>query len=176
MHREICFAIILSALFLATTVKAMECGTHSLPTGAQTALEHYLPNWKIVELDDLNPEDKKPWSENYADKCPGLIEGEFATPHSYAVTLILSSPGSLTQMLVLLEPAATGYKLRTLSEASQTAFPDVLLKLPRGVYSDAERTYSVKTNSDGIGYIHLEAGGVLYYATEGGFKSLVISE
>jgi hypothetical protein len=105
-----------------------------------------------------------------------MIEGNFAIPHSFAVSLIRRENGTLLQTVILLEPSQDGYGLRTLSKASKTTVPNVLLKFPPGTYKDAEQTRSVQTKFDGVAYIKLEAAGTLYYTTPQGFKSLEISE
>jgi len=127
-------------------------------------------------VSDLSSDDQKLWAENYEDKCPGVVEGNFATPRSFAVTLIRQEKAVLVQTLVLVESVQDRYVLRTLSAASQTAAPNVLLKFPPGTYRDAEQTRSVQTKLDGVAYIKLEAAGTLYYKTPQGFKSLEISE
>ncbi len=176
MQRTMFLAVIFLGFMSGTRAVAKECGSSALPPSAQKLLEQRLPNWRIVTIPDLSSDDQKLWSENYDDKCPGIIEGNFITAHSFAVSLIRQEKASLMQTLVLLEPSQDGYVLRTLSEASQTAVPNVILKFPPGVYRDAERTRSVQTKLDGVGYIKLEAAGTLYYKTRQGFKSLEVSE
>ena len=176
MQRTIYLAVILLGLMSGTRAVAKECGSNALPPAAQKLLGQRLMSWKIVTVSDLSTDDQKLWSENYDDKCPGIVEGNFVTAHSFAVSLIRQEKAVLLQTLVLLEPSPDGYVLRTLSEPSQTAVPNVLLKFPPGLYRDAERTRSVQTKLDGVGYIKLEAAGTLYYKTPHGFKSLDVSE
>jgi hypothetical protein len=176
MQRRIYLVVILFGFTCGMSAGARECGSSSLPPTAQTLLALRLPNWRLVTPSDLSPDDQKLWSENYGDKCPGIVEGNFAIAHSFAVSLIRQENATLLQTLVLLEPSQDGYVLRTLSEASKTAVPNVLLKFPPGTYKDAEQTHSVQTKFDGVAYIKLEAAGTLYYKTGHGFKSLEISE
>jgi hypothetical protein len=176
MQQKIYVLAILFGLTCGMSAAAKECGSSALPPAAQTLLAQRLPNWRLVTVSDLSPDDQKLWSENYGDKCPGIIEGNFAIAHSFAVSLIRQEGAALLQTLVLLEPSQDGYMLRTLGEASKTAVPNVLLKFPPGTYKDAEQTRSVRTQFDGVAYIKLEAAGTLYYKTPHGFKSLDVSE
>jgi hypothetical protein len=54
--------------------------------------------------------------------------------------------------------------------------PSVIIKVPPGTYSNAERSRSVHVTSDGIVSTKLEAGAVLFYKTARGFARLDISE
>jgi hypothetical protein len=175
MQRRIYLVVTLFALTCGMSAAAKECGSSALPPAAQTLLARRLPNWRVVTTSDLSSDDQKLWSENYANQCPGVVEGNFAIAHSFAVSLIRQENGTLLQTLVLLEPQ-DGYALRTLGEASRTAVPSVVLRFPPGTYKDAERTHSVQTKFDGVAYLKLEAAGTLYYKTRQGFKSLEISE
>lgn len=178
MQRTIYLSIFLFLFGLATTIGATtkECDSNALPPAARENLKQHFPNWRIVTVSDLSPDDQKLWSENYDDKCPGIIEGNFAGRLSFAVSLIHHKNGVLSQTLVLLEHSQDGYVLRILTKASETAVPNVLLKFPPGTYKDAEQSSSVQTKFDGVAYIKLEAAGTLYYKTGQGFKSLEISE
>jgi hypothetical protein len=176
MQRTIYLVVILLGLTSVTSAVAKECGSNALPPVAQKLLGTRLPSWRVVTVSDLSSDDQKLWSENYEDKCPGIIEGNFAIAHSFAVSLIRQERATLLQTLVLLEPSQDGYVLRTLGEASKTAVPNILLKFPPGTYKDAEQTRSVRTKFDGVAYIKLEAAGTLYYKTPQGFKSLDVSE
>jgi hypothetical protein len=180
VQRRISLIVVLFGFILgfacAMSAGPRECGSNSLPPAAQTLLAQRFPTWTLVTPSDLSPDDQKLWSENYGDQCPGVIEGNFAIEHSFAVSLIHKENATLLQTLVLIELSQHGYALRTLSEASTTAVPNVLLKFPPGTYKDAERTRSVQTKFDGVAYIKLEAAGTLYYKTGQGFKSLEISE
>lgn len=176
MQRRIYLLVIFFGFTCGMSAAAKECGSSALPPAAQTLLTQRLPNWRLVTPSDLSPDDQKLWSENYGNKCPGIVEGNFAIAHSFAVSLIRQEGATLLQTLVLLEPSQDGYVLRTLGEASKTAVPNILLKFPPGTYKDAEQRHSVQTKFDGVAYIKLEAAGTLYYKTRQGFKSLEISE
>ena len=176
MRRVIYLAVILFGIAPATSAAEKECDSRDLPRVARKVLVQHLPNWRIVTVSDLSPDDQRLWSENHEGKCPGVIEGNFTTVHSFAVSLIRQEHATLLQILVLLEQSHNGYILRTLSGASRTAVPNILLKFPPGKYRDAEQTRSVQTKFDGVAYIKLEAEGTLYYKAKEGFKSLEISE
>jgi hypothetical protein len=174
VQRTMYFALIL--LGFVVNAGALECRIEALPSGARTLLTSSLPGWKIVTVSDLSSDDQKLWSENYEDKCPGIVEGNFSLSRSFAVSLIRRDSTTLLQTLVLLEPNKNEYKLHTLSQASKAEVPNIVLKFPPGTYKASEQNRSVRTKSDGIAYIKLEAAGTLYYKTANGFSSIEISE
>jgi hypothetical protein len=176
VKQTIYLALILFGVVAMVSAETRECGLSALPVAARKLLEERLPDWKVVTVSDLSPDDRKLWDENYQDKCPGIIEGNFAVTHSFAVSLIRRDNASLLQTLVLLEPSTGGYVLHRLGKASKTEVPNILLKFPPGTYKDAEQVRSVRTKFDGIAYVKLEAAGTLYYKTGQGFQSLEISE
>jgi hypothetical protein len=176
VKRTIYLALILFGIVAMVSAETHECSSNALSAPARKLLEERLPDWKILTASDLSPDDRKLWDENYQDKCPGIIEGNFVVTHSFAVSLIRRDKVSLMQTLVLLEPSRGGYVLHTLGKASKTEVPNIILKFPPGTYKDAEQVRSVRTKFDGIAYIKLEAAGTLYYKTGQGFQSLEISE
>jgi hypothetical protein len=176
VRREIYAAMIFLWLTLPALAVGSECNSGALPPGARRVLQKQFSNWRIVTISDLSADDRDFWSENQGGKCPGLIQGNFVTAHSFAISLIREDQGGLLQTLVLLERSPNRYVLHTLSPASKTTVPNVLLKFPPGKYRDAEQTRSVQTHFDAVAYIKLEAAGTLYYKAPDGFKSLEISE
>ena len=50
----------------------------------------------------------------------------------------------------------------------------VISRLPRGTYSDAQRTRSVVTSLDGILLEAIEKGATMYYWAGGAFRSLEV--
>lgn len=172
----VCLTLAFLVAALMENGLAAECGYNQLPVQARDPLEHHFPAWRIVTIGGLSTDDQRLWSKNYPGACPGLIEGDFASATSFAVSLIRRRDGNLWQILILLEPSPRGFTYRILSKASKTAVPHVLLKFPPGRHNDAEGARSVITNSDGIAYMKLESAAILFYKSRNGFNSPVISE
>jgi hypothetical protein len=178
MHRIIGAACLLLVCSTAQSVGAVECGLSALPSAAQRALVQAFSGWDVVTLSNLSAGDQPVWLENYGDKCPGVIQGNFtgSKAPSFVVLLIRRDKRKLLETLVLLSPIGRGYKLHTLDEPGETAVPDVLLKAPPGRYNDPEGTHSVRIIYDGILSVKLEAAATLYYKGANGFAHLTISE
>jgi hypothetical protein len=158
---------------LAQTTK---CGSATLPPKLQSQLAEHFNGWKVVDVSDLSAEDQEVWSESFAGKCPGYVEGNFTGRPSIAMTMIRYKGANLYQMLIVAEPRVRGYNIETLSGAEMAAVPDVVLKTSPRKYFNAERDHHVTIKFDGIVYTKLEAAATLYYFLNGKFRHLEISE
>jgi hypothetical protein len=178
MLQHLCLILAMIGVLSASPADAAantSCDVTVLPSVARAVLRRQLPEWRIVGPSDLSSDDKTLWSENYSGKCPGVIEGNFGSQGSFAITLTRKE-NVLKQTLVVLEKAGNDYIFHTLSPATETDVPNIILKFPPGTYEDAERNRKVRIRLDGVAYIKLEAAGTLYYPVGRHFESIEISE
>lgn len=152
------------------------CGADGLPRDARDHVAEKFAGWKIVELRDLSKDDQQLWLSNYKDLCPGIVKGNFAGTDSYGVTLIRYVHGSLYQTLLLVDANIAASNLTILSKAGLGVTPNIIQRVPPGVYYDAEHRRRVKTSLDAIAYTKLESSTELYYYSNGKLKTMEISE
>jgi hypothetical protein len=105
-----------------------------LPQESSTVLKNQFPDWKVVTIDDLGPDEQRLWHEKHGNQCPGIIEGQFgpSAEASYAVTLIHQRGNQNYQILLLLYKYGSQYKILTLSPEEIASHTSVLTKIPPG--------------------------------------------
>jgi hypothetical protein len=149
-----------------------------LPQESGTVLKNQFPEWKVVTIDDLGPDEQSLWHEKHGNQCPGIIEGQFgpSAETSYAVTLIHKRGTQNYQILLLLYKYGSQYKILTLSPEEIASHTSVLTKIPPGKYSDWDSSKTVRTHFDAISYEAIEVGAVMFYWNGSQYRTLQLSE
>lgn len=154
------------------------CTTEDLPQGAKELVEHDFPNWTIVTLRDLRPDDQKAWLRDYPGECPGIVAGNYepAERLSYAITLLRRERRKLYQVLLVLSPVKDGYQLRVLSKPYENTGAMIVSKLPPGTYSNSDRSARIRAKFSVISYEAFGVGSIVYYWANGRYHSIQTSE
>lgn len=166
----------------ASTTQSSAVGScRKLPAAVSSFIRSDKGNfagWHIVNLDDLNPEDRAQWKHsNHAD-CPGYARAHFDGTNvmSYAITLMKrNQDGSQSQTLIVVKDAKNP-TLITLSPPELVARLSIVRSLPSGHYADVEEGGEINTRYPVIVYEALEAGALLYYWDNGHFSSIVMED
>jgi hypothetical protein len=184
MKKKISAVILI--IFLAVLSFGMKriqssCKENSLPPTVRTIIEKKYAQWKITTEKDLTQDDQKLWAEIHPGECPGIAIGNFENPKfkSYAVLLIQREKNRLYNLLILIgKLKGEKYEVRVLSERSEVTIPQVIFKMPPGVYYSPDRSTKIEVNNDVIFYAQLEAGATMYYWSKDAntFQSFIVSD
>jgi len=177
---HLCLLLLCGTLVRAQTAapSASSSCENEFPPAVKKAVTAKLKGWKIVTVADLVGDDKQIWEDSYDEQCPGITTGRFGPGPSqaYAVTLIRSRSGALYQTLVLVSENNRRSQIFTLARSEKTARPSIVRRLPAGSYSSPQGETQIDSQFDVVAFEAIEAGTVIYYWSNGKYRSLVISE
>jgi hypothetical protein len=155
------------------------CQSVVLPVSAQSLIATKLPEWRTKQVSDLSSDDQQLWMKAHPKECPGVASGHFETPDelSYALVLVPKSDASSSYKVIVLSKAASAdaYSLRVLDHAEgrlQAGTGPVISRLRPGTYPDFERTKSVRMTLDSINVEWIESAAVVYYWSNGRYRTL----
>jgi len=172
------------ALFLLTFVPAslaQSNGCDVLPSQAKLILDQRFANWRPKLLSDLSGFDRKVWHEEHPKECPGIVAGHFEQPDevAYAVLLVPKTGHTASYKVIVLSQVSGEYAVRLLDHAEGSTYSDsglVISKEPRGSYSEFGGAKSVHLKLDGVNVELLEKSSVLYYWSNGMYRSIQTSD
>lgn len=181
LHLWLCCLFLLGGTLVraqTTPPNASSSCESALPPQVKKAVTSKLKGWKILTIADLTHDDQEIFADSYEEQCPGFAAGQFAPGQSpaYAVTLIRSRNGALSQTLLLAAQKKGRYQVTTLSPQQRVSSPSIVRKLPRGNYSSPQGDTQIAAAFDVIAYEKIQAGTVIFYWSDGKYRSLVISE
>ena len=173
------FIVIVLALAPVSLAQSNRCDI--LPSDAKLLAEQRFPDWRPKLLSDLSGYDKKLWLEAHPKDCPGIALGHFERPDrvAYAVLLVPKSGHTASYKIIVLTKTSDEYAVRLLDHAEGSTYSDsglVISKEPPGTYSDFGDTRSVLLKLDGVNVEWLEKGSVLYYWSQGQYRSIQTSD
>jgi hypothetical protein len=177
---------IIAPLFLLAGVlcapafsQSSECESQRPPKHVELVLKNNFPAWRIQQPSDLPPEYVELWKKAHPGECPGVANGHFSssTHLSCAVLLVPLGEGQGYRLLIFDNINSHGTRFHLVEKIDlRTSTPDVIYRVPPGLYSDAQKTRRVRVHRDGLILEQLEVGSILYYREEGRFRKLIISE
>ena len=155
------------------------CRDPVLPTSVQSLITKKFPDWRTKLVSDLGADDQQLWTKAHPRECPGIAAGHFEDHDSLAYALLLvpkSDANRGYKIVVLSESAATEpYSVRILdhAEGPRSGAPILAISSLRpGIYPDFERTKSVRLTLDSINVEWIEAAAVVYYWSDGRYRTL----
>lgn len=181
MHRVplLMAAFILASAPISVTQAHDPCRNGILPTKAQSLIENKFPGWRTKRVSDLGADDKKLWAKAHPAECPGIAAGHFEQPGlvSYAMILVPKSDADSGYMAVVLSTNTTSedYEVRILDRAKgprSGADNLVISRLRPGTYPGFDGTKSLRLKLDSINVEWIEAAAVIYYWSNGRYRTL----
>jgi hypothetical protein len=184
------FYLLLAAVVLALALAPASIGqTHntcrdkSLPADARSLIAKKFPDWRPKDVSDLSADDQQLWLKAHPKECPGVAFGHFEKPDSlaYGILLVPKSEVNGGYKIVVLSKVATAdaYSLRMLDHAEGQPYSSsglVISKAAPGAYSDFEETKSLRLKLDAVNVEWIEKGAVLYYWSQGRYRTVQTSD
>lgn len=166
-----------AALILATSAGASGRTTNNLPEEIRAYLAQRLPDWKVVDLSDLLPDDREWWLKKHPNDSPGFVAGRFAPTRApaYGVTLIPKNPDDRRAKFLIFHNSGRGYTAETMLELPN-ATPPVVFQGSAGVYKSPDQSRQVRTRYPVIFYVHYEASATIFYWSKGKYRKLQVIE
>jgi len=150
----------------------------SLPTGAKEVLASSYPDYRVLQLSDLNADDQGLWKNAYHDACAGVVQGAFTGVRgSYAVLLVPTKPdGGETRAVLLLPKEGGGMTQKQIFSERRVGNLPVIRRSDPGVYEDAGKRVKVTAPSDVILIEHLESRVTAIAFVKGEMRILTIAD
>ncbi len=164
--------IILGLIAASSSFAVSQC---KAPEELRTELDKKYAEWKIVTIGTLTKDDRSTWESMHPKECPGILRGRFVDGReSFAVALVKerATRPMLREQVVLFEKLGTELRATVLVSPTELAIVNVLVKLPPGRYSSFDDSKKIKTTTDAIAVVQLEAQALLFYWDGAQFKSL----
>ncbi len=150
-----------------------------IPPGAQALIAGKFPGWRAKLLSDLGADDHQLWTKAHPRECPGIAAGHFEGHDSlaYATVLVPKSDAYRGYKIVVLSKsgASETYSVKILdhAEGPQSGAANLVISCLRpGTYPDFERIKSVRLKLDSINVEWIEAAAVVYYWSNGRYRTL----
>jgi hypothetical protein len=147
----------------------------------QEFIRKTLPSWKIVEVADLQKDDRRLWLANRAKgECPGVAIGHFFErgENAYAVLLHSRPQARARERLSVFRIRKDRIESHPLGDAPlehDESLP-VIWKAGPGKYRSFDGLKEIEITRDAIGYELIEAAANLYYWDGARFQELRISD
>ena len=170
-------------LTLVTLVPLSLAQSHSciLPPQASHVIEQKFPGWRAKDLSDLDEDDRKVLHAENAKACAGIAVGHFESVASiaYAILLIRKSAAEVGFKVIVLSRLGEGNVVRMIQHSDTEdgrGYGLVISREPPGKKLGFDTSKAVRLKLDGVNVEYLEKSSVLYYWSNGRYRSLVTSD
>jgi len=169
-----------AVLMLAASlpIVAADACAPSLPSGATELLASAYPDYRVLQLADLNADDQAIWRNAYHDACPGVVKGAFTGKKgSYAVLLVPARSDDGETRAVLLQPKeGGGLTQKQIFTEHRVGNLPVIRRSDPGIYEDPAKRLRVTVPNDVILVEHLESKVTAIAFVKGELQLLTIAE
>lgn len=143
-------------------------------------LNNEFPTFRPKLISDLDRDDRRLWSETHQKACPGFADGHFQSPDelSHALLLVSQSHPKGGYRLVVITRGTNDRFHSEILDSSDTADNSgmVIARVPPGKQSAFEGNKTIRLRLDSISVQWLEKAAVLYYWSNGKFRTLNTSD
>jgi hypothetical protein len=157
---------------------AAEACSPSLPPGAAELLASAYPDYRVLQLADLNADDQGIWKNAYHDACPGVVQGAFTGKRTaYAVLLVPTKGDDRETKAVLLTPKdGDGLTQKQIYSERRVGNLPVIRRSDPGVYKDVEKGTKLTVPNAVVLVEHLESTVTAIAFVKGELRLLTIAE
>jgi hypothetical protein len=129
----------------------------------------------------VSGDDKKTGLEMHPKDCPGIAVGHFEAPDrvAHAVLLVPKLAGTAGYKIIVLSKTSNEYAVTLLDHAEGSVYSDsglVISREPAGTHSGFDDTKAVHLKLDGVNVESLAKSSVLYYWSNGKYRSIQTSD
>lgn len=142
------------------------------------------PQWRILDIQDLNEDDQQLWRQHHKDQCPGMVAVNLTGNGSiyYALALIQhEAENRLNEKLIVATTHKNKVSKHTLSPSSNIAFtnaasPFVVRKVLPGRFHDLKTDREISIRHEAIIYEKIEATATLFFYKKNRLRSALLFE
>jgi hypothetical protein len=149
----------------------------ALPAPIRTYLRTKYPGWRVLELSDLLPEDRKFFLDHNPGGCPGFTSGEYIPGRkAFAVLAVSKIRKPARVKLIVFVGKEKGYRPTILAKSTTEGPLPAVFTMPAGAYQSWDREEEVRAQHPVIFYVRYEARAVMFYWENGEWRELQISD
>ncbi len=179
MKRIVRTAIVL-LLFAAgqsESVSASERCLPQLPGELKRELTSRFPDYRVLQLADLNQDDQGIWEKAYPNACPGIVTGKFSGATEEMAVLLIPSNANTNQIKVVVGGKNRGSnRLKEVFSEERAGNLPVLRRSGAGIYEDRISGVRIRAKHDVILLEHLEATVTAIILDNGSIRTLRLAD
>jgi hypothetical protein len=163
-HLFLAIALLASSTFVQATLAAQPIEACVLPQDLQREVAGKYPTAKLIELSDLEEDDKKFFQSDHDNSCPGVVKVDFygdGKP-TLALVLIPRSRSKERTKLVVARQYGGKWVITPLDTGGPTPDAPVVWSLPPGEYRDVYGEKNIRATNPVIVFCKYEAWAILY--------------
>jgi hypothetical protein len=133
-----------------------------LPKDLQHEVASKYPGKKVVNLTDLQDDDRGFFQKDHNSGCPGLVKVDFYGDGKPTLALVLigNGEGKDSSVLVVAHQVEAAWNISTLATGGPTV--PVVWSLPPGEYQDVHGNKTLRATRHVIVFTKYESWGILY--------------
>ncbi len=133
-----------------------------LPKDLQREVASKYPGKKVVNLADLQDDDRGFFQKDHNNTCPGLVKVNFYGDGKPTLALVLigNGEGKDSSVLVVAHQVEAAWNISTLATGGPTV--PVVWSLPPGEYRDVYGNKTIRATRPVIVFTKYESWGILY--------------
>lgn len=173
-HLFIAIAVLACSTFARATLAAKTSESCVLPQDLQREVARKYPTAKLIELSDLEEDDRKFFQSEHDNSCPGVVKVDFygdGKP-TLALVLIPRSGNKEPTKLVVARQDDGKWVITPLDTGGPSPDAPVVWSLPPGEYSDVYGDKTIRATNPVIVFCKYEAWAILYAWTGKGVSKI----
>jgi hypothetical protein len=149
----------------------------NLPQDLQSEISRTYPGWKVVNLSDLEEDDKGLFQKDHGTECPGLVKVDFYGDGKPALALVLTMGDGAKRKTELVVAHKLGEQWQTTRlNTVGGANPPVVWRQNPGTYKDIESGKIIRATRPVIVFCGYESWAILYAWTGKGVDKVWLEE
>lgn len=135
------------------------------------------PQWRLVDMKDLDAEDQGLWRKHRGDLCPGFATANLDASRrpSYALALRSKTPGDAANKAIVLQAEAAGHSAKPLAPADNGR-ARVIWRAGPDVFKDFYSGAQTRVAHDVFIYERIGSNSRVYYLSNGNFRNILVSD
>lgn len=167
--KPVAIPVVAFCLFAFTQVAAAVPSSDAcnLADGLQRELATKHPGARVVDLPDLQDDDREFFQKDHGDACPGLVKVDFYGDGKPTLALVLTKKRGTTEQteLVVAHRVGQQWRLRVLGTGGPSPYAPVVWSQPPGQYQDIDGKKTIRTTRSVLVFCKYESWQILYAFT-----------
>jgi hypothetical protein len=174
LHLLIAIAVLVSSAFAQATAAPQTSEACVLPQDLQRKVAGKYPTAKLIELSDLEEDDRKFFRSDHDNSCPGLVNVDFYGDGKPTLALVLIPRSGVKEStkLVVAHQDDGKWLITPLDTGGPSPTAAVVWSLPPGEYRDVYGDKTIQATRPVIVFCKYESWAILYAWTGKGASKI----
>jgi hypothetical protein len=144
----------------------------SWPAALSSQLGRTFPGWKVLQRDDLPPDDLSLYVQDHPQGCPGQVAVDFVGDAFPAMALSLKKPGQ-ARLVLARQRTPRVWELEVVDESNESG---VVWTEGPGQYDDVHEDRRLRVAREGVIWCGYESWTILYAWIDGKIQKVWIAD